>query len=174
MYKAIVALSLLGSLFSCVKPWDNKNVKNVRPETIKEYEYSYSGTMMWYITWYKIEKGEDGHLRLLYSHDCDPKITIYKCPDDALSKIDGFVRQYKLWNLENSYTPKFEILDGYMWHTSIVYEDASISTGGSNAWPPKKLAAGLASIEAYVQSIIDASKEEDIIGTDDHNNRSRW
>ena len=174
MVKTLLALSLIGAIFSCSKPWDNKRVKDVAPETIKEYEHSYSGTMMWYITWYKIEKGEDGHLRLLYSHDCDPEITIYKCPDDALSKIDGFVRQYKLWNLDNSYTPKMEILDGYMWHTSIRYEDASISSGGSNAGPPKKLSEGLAHIEVYVQSIIDGATEADIIGTDNHNNRSRW
>ena len=167
----LLALSLMAALFSCGNPWDNKTVRSVPPETIKEYEYSYSGTMMWYITWYKIEKGEDGHLRLLYSYDCDPKITIYRCPDDALKKIDGIVRECKLWKLENSYTPKFEVLDGYMWHTSIRYEDASISTGGSNAWPPEKLAAGLAQIESYVQSIIDSSTDADIIGTDSLDNR---
>ena len=171
MFKTVLALSLLGAMFSCTKPWDNKYVKNLPPESIKEYEHSYSGTMMWYITWYKIEKGEDGHLKLMYSHDCNPEITIYKCPDDALKKIDGIVREYKLWNLSNSYTPKFEVLDGYMWHTSIRYEDGSISTGGSNAWPPKQLAAGLSAIEAYVQSIIDASTEDDIIDTDTHDNR---
>ena len=171
MVKTLLALSLLGVMFSCSKPWDNKYVKNVPSDTIKEYEHSYSGTMMWYITWYRIEKGEDGKLRLMYSKDCDPEITIYKCPDDALAKIDGFVREYKLWKLDNSYTPKFEILDGYMWHTSIVYEDASISTGGSNAWPPKNLQAGLSAIESYVQSIKASATESDIIGTDTHQNR---
>ena len=169
--KCLIALSLMAALFSCKDPFSNKRVKEASPETIREYEYAYSGTMMWYITWYKIEKGEDGHLRLLYSRDCDPAITIYKCPDDALGKIDGFVRQYKLWKLENSYTPKFEVLDGYMWHTSIRYEDASISTGGSNAWPPAKLQAGLSAINAYVKSIIDSATASDIIGTDSLDNR---
>ena len=89
MVKTLIALSLLGAMFSCSKPWDNKYVKNVPSDTIKEYEHSYSGTMMWYITWYRIEKGEDGKLRLMYSKDCDPEITIYKCPDDALAKIDS-------------------------------------------------------------------------------------
>ena len=174
MMKALIALSFLGAMFSCAQPWDNKYVKNVPGETIKEYVYSYSGTMRWYITWYRIDKGEDGKLRLLYSKDCSPDITIYKCPEDALKKIDGFVRQYKLWNLKNSYTPKFEILDGYMWHTSIRYEDASISTGGSNAWPPKNLSAGLAQIESYVQSIIDSAGPDDVIGTDSHFNDHDW
>ena len=168
MVKTILALSLLGAMFSCAKPWDNKYVKKVAPETIKEYEHSYSGTMMWYITWYKIEKGEDGKLRLLYSKDCNPEITIYKCPDDALAKIDGFVREHKLWKLENSYTPKFEVLDGYMWHTHIGYEHGSVSTGGSNAWPPAKLQAGLSAIESYIQSIIDSASPSDILGTTSH------
>ena len=101
MVKTLIALSLLGAMFSCSKPWDNKYVKNVPSDTIKEYEHSYSGTMMWYITWYRIEKGEDGKLRLMYSKDCDPEITIYKCPDDALAKIDGFVREYKLRSLKS-------------------------------------------------------------------------
>ena len=173
MIKTIIALSLLGALFSCDKdPLSNKRVKDVPGETIKEYTYSYSGTMMWYITWYKIEKGDDGNLRLLYSKDCEPEITIYKCPADALKKIDGFVRQYKLWNLKNSYQPKMDILDGYSWHTSITYEDAWLSTGGFNAWPPKELSAGLSTIEGYVKSIIDAATDADIIGTDSHFNRN--
>ena len=171
MIKTIMALGLLGAIISCAKPWDNKHVKDVPGDTIKEYEYSYSGTMMWYITWNLIERGEDGKLRLLHSEQCSPEITIYKCPDDALAKIDGFVREYKLWNLENSYLPKMEVLDGYMWHTSIRYEDASISTGGSNAYPPKKLAAGLSAIESYIKSIIDSATEADIIGTDNHFDR---
>ena len=81
---------------------------------------------------------------------------------------DGFVREYKLWKLENSYTPKFEVLDGYMWHTSIRYEKGSVSTGGSNAWPPAKLQAGLSAIESYIQSIIDSATPSDILGTTSH------
>ena len=46
MVKTLIALSLLGAMFSCSKPWDNKYVKNVPSDTIKEYEHSYSGTMM--------------------------------------------------------------------------------------------------------------------------------
>ncbi|MBR1927082.1 MAG: hypothetical protein IJ840_04970 [Bacteroidales bacterium] len=167
----ILAFSILATLFSCTDPASNKMVGKVSPETIREYEYSYSGTMMWYITWHRIEKGEDGHLRLLHSSGCEPDITIYRCPDDALAKIDGMVRKYKLWRLENSYSPKLQILDGHMWHTYIGYDRASISTGGSNAWPGGKLAAGLSAIESYVQSIIDSSTEADIIGTDTHANR---
>ena len=171
MIKALLAISLAGCLFSCVKPWDNKVVKDIPGDKIQSFEYSYSGTMMWFIEWYCIERGEDGKLQLLYSKDCSPEITILRCPDNALEKIDGFVRKYKLWNLKNSYVPKFEVLDGYMWHMYIRYDGGSISTGGSNAWPSKDLMTGLSAITSYVESVIEASTEADVIGTDNHNDR---
>ena len=55
-----------------------------------------------------------------------------------------------------------------MWHTHIGYEHGSVSTGGSNAWPPAKLQAGLAAIESYIQSIIDSATDSDILGTTSH------
>ena len=168
--KRLLAMSLVAALFSCGSGRDNREIKRVPGETIKEYVHSYSGTMMWYIDWYKIDHGEDGKLRLSYSHE-GPEITIIRCPEDALGRIDGFVREYKLWRLKNSYVPRMRILDGYMWNTNIKYEGASIYTGGSNAWPPKRLSAGLSAIESYVRSIIDASGPEDVIGTDSHMNR---
>lgn len=168
--KAILAFSLLGALLSCADPVSNRRVKNVPGETIREYERSYSGTMMWYIEWFRVDRGEDGKLRLAYSYK-GPEITIIRCPDDALMRIDGLVREYKLWNLKNSYVPRMRILDGHMWSTYIRYEEASISTGGSNAWPPKRLSDGLSAIDSYVKSIIDASGPEDVIGTDSHKNR---
>lgn len=166
--KYFLMASLLAALFSCGDPYGNKNVKNLPKDSIEGYEYSYSGTMMWYITWYKIEKGEDGSLKLLYSKDCEPEITIYKCPQDALEKIDGIVREYTLWKLKSSYYPKLDVLDGYGWHTYVKYKDGSLSTGGSNAWPPKELNAGISAINSYIQGIIGSASEDDILGTTMH------
>ena len=165
--KPLIALSFVAALFSCGGHDDNREIKNVPGESIKEYVYSYSGTMMWYIDWYKIDRGEDGDLRLSCSHD-GPDITIYRCPSDALQKIDGIVREYSLWNLKEHYRPDFEVLDGYSWHMYISYGEAGLSTGGFNAWPKKRLAEGLSKIQSYVESIIESSTEDDVVGTDSH------
>ena len=50
-----------------------------------------------------------------------------------------------------------------MWHAYIRFQKNSISASGSNAWPSEKLWAGVEAINSYIQSLIDASTEADVI-----------
>ena len=132
------------------------------------YQYSYSGTMMYYITWYRVAQTGDKGVTISYSADCSPEITVIKAPADALVRIGALAREYKLNKLSSSYVPTMEIMDGYGWHMFMEYPDDYISSGGTNAWPPDKLWSGIAAINAYIQGIIDASTEADIIEKKTH------
>ena len=88
---------------------------------------------------------------------------MYKAPADLLEKIGEMVSKYKVYKLKRSYQPSMEILDGYGWHMFIAYENGYIGSGGSNAWPSEKDWQGVAAINKYIQDIIDAATEADII-----------
>jgi hypothetical protein len=158
--KTLMVLTTLLALFGCGPKF---------PEgTPVSYQYSYSGTMMYYITWYEVAQTPDGGVTISYSTDCSDEITVLKAPSDALEKIGAMAKEHNLNKLKNSYLPDMEILDGYGWHMFIEFPDGYIGSGGSNAWPPAKLWSGIAAINAYIQGIIDASTPSDIIGKKSH------
>ena len=132
------------------------------------YEYSYSGTMMHPILWYEVSRDDNGLMTVAFSKDHSNDISVIKAPDAALKHIGELINEHKLYKLEPSYMPAMDILDGYGWHMFVEYEDDYLSSGGTNAWPPSKLWAGISEINAYIQGIIDASTEADIVGTKTH------
>ena len=118
---------------------------NPRPDgPCRSYEYQYSGTMMYPITFYDVKRDEAGAVRIAYLED-DRNYENPKGPDMII------------------YTPRAEVLDGYMWHAYIRFQKNSISAIGSNAWPSEKLWAGIKAINAYIQSAIDTSTDADVI-----------
>ena len=160
-------IAMLGFLFAGCGPTAPKYIA----QTPQSYTYSYSGTVAHPFEWSETEKGEDGTMHLLYSSQGQPEIYIYRLPDDAMETIGAIVREARLWKLQSSYRPDFEILDGYGWHVSIFYEDGYVASGGSNAWPSGDLWKGINDINTYLKGIIEAAGEEGIIGTTTHFDR---
>ena len=56
-------------------------------------------------------------------------------------------------------------------YAAIGYEEDSIYSGGSNAWPPEKQSTGIAAINAMIGELIAASSESDIIARRSHDDR---
>ncbi|MBQ6310220.1 MAG: hypothetical protein IJK74_01545 [Bacteroidales bacterium] len=141
---------------------------NEKPEgTVTSYEYSYSGTMAYPIHFYTLKVLEDGTVQLGYSHD-DNDIHLVRVPEEALKKIAEIAEEYSLHNLKGSYRPKMEVLDGYGWHIYIRYENGSISSGGTNAWPKKELSQGIHCINNYLDSLFNAATPQDSLGVAHH------
>lgn len=159
----LASIAMFWSLFAGCQPNSGPKFYDSVPT---EYHYQYSGMMAYPIVSYKVSiQEEDGTVALSYSQD-GPDVTVYKAPADLLKKIGDLVRKNKLYNLKNSYEPQFEILDGYGWSVGVIYEDGYIFSGGSNAWPDKKLWAGISEINEMLQAIVDYAAPEDIIGHD--------
>ena len=89
-------------------------------------------------------------------------------PEDFFARVDALVAEYGLHRLKESYRPRMEVLDGYDWHVRIRFRENSIYSGGFNAGPSGKLASGIAAINQYVESLVDASSEEDVIFRQDY------
>lgn len=130
------------------------------------YKYSYSGMTAHPIDWYSV-KAEEGGVTISYSHN-GPEITVIKAPSDLLERIRDIAKGNKLYKLESSYLPKFKILDGYGWFVFIEYPDGYISSGGSNAWPPSKLSAGISAINKLITDIIESAAPEDVLRHEMH------
>lgn len=143
---------------------------NPRPDgACRSYEYQHNNTSMYPLTFYDVKRGDDGTVRIAFMEDKwqdranAPDVIVIRGPEDLFGRIDGIVAQYKLHRLRNIYTPRADVRDGYMWHAYIRFQKNSISASGSNAWPPEKLWGGIEAINAYIQSVIDASTEADVI-----------
>lgn len=149
---------MLMSLFGCGKGNDNK-----KPEgAFKEYEYRETTMREYPCLFYLLENTEESGLTLSWAkHNSD--ITVLRVPEEAAEKLTALINEYKLHKLKNSYRPPFDVRDGTMWHVYIRYEKSRISCSADNAWPPKELWAGIEAINAYLDGLIEASKEEDII-----------
>ena len=166
--KTLLTLSLMLSMFGCLRMGVKASGSNEKPDgAVIGYEYKYSGMMMYPLRWYSVTRDSTGVAQLLYSGG-EPDITILRAPEDIFEKIASIAGEYKLHRLRGSYRPRMKILDGYMWHMYIRYEKGSISSGGSNAGAPQKLSAGISAINNYIEALIDAAGEEDVIGHDDH------
>ena len=156
--KYIFALSCILAFLGCKDGDRNKPQEGV-PES---YSYNYAGMMIQPILNYEVERAKDGTITIAYCAN-SLEATVYKAPADLLEKIGEMVSKYKVYKLKRSYQPSMEILDGYGWHMFIAYENGYIGSGGSNAWPSEKDWQGVAAINKYIQDIIDAATEADII-----------
>ncbi len=170
--KTLIAFSLMVSLFSCSVFGTRSSGSNDKPQgAVVSYEYSYQNTMMYPITWYEVSRDGEGRVCIAWSRDNEAEIRVIRGPEDLPGRIGAIVEEYRLYKLKNHYTPRADIRDGYMWRTYIRFEENSISAGGSNAWPKEALWAGVKAINDTVQSLIDASSEDDIIARRSHDDR---
>ncbi|MBO4671050.1 MAG: hypothetical protein J5640_04315 [Bacteroidales bacterium] len=146
------------SLFGC-----GKEDANRKPEgAFKEYEYKESNMREYPAEYYLLEVSKDNGLTLTWAkHNSD--FTVLRVPEDAAEKLTALINEHKLHKLKNSYRPPFDVRDGTMWHVYIRYEKSRISCSADNAWPPKDLWNGILAINAYLDSLIEASRESDII-----------
>ena len=169
--KTFLIISLLP--FLAISPLGVKSSgRNPRPDgPATRYEYQVSGMMRYPITFYEVDRDSTGTVRIAWSTSNEADIRVIKGPDDFFQRVDGYVAQYKLHKLKSHYTPRMQVLDGEMWHAYIRFAKNSISTGGSNASAPRELMAGISAINQYIQSLIDASSEADVIGVRSHDDR---
>lgn len=165
--KLLLTFTMILSLLS---PFGTKSSgKNPKPDGAStSYEFTYSGTMMYPITFYEVKRDSTGAVRIAYIEHNGTDVIVIPGPEDIFEHINQAVAQHKLYKLKNSYWPRMEVLDGYGWHARIRFQHNSIYSGGSNAWPPAKIYAGINAINNYIQSLIDASSEADILFRQDY------
>ena len=172
MNMKLLALSLLLPLSCTPRLGVRGSGNNDKPQgAAVAYEYSYSNTMMYPVTYYRVNRGPAGDVKIAWSADNEPDIRVIRGPEDFFDRVDAIVKEYRLYKLKRSYLPTMEILDGYMWHAAIEFEGSYLSTGGSNAWPPSRLNEGIYAINGIISQCIDASTAADIIDRRSHNDR---
>ena len=170
--KTFLFLFMMLPFLACSPFGVKSSGRNPRPDgPATSYEYQLSGTMRYPIIYYEVDRDSTGAVRIAWSQSHDAEIRVIRGPEDFFQRIDGYVVQYKLYRLKERYLPRMRVLDGKMWHAYIRFQDDGISTGGSNAQAPRELMAGIDAINQYIQSLIDASGEEDIIETRSHDDR---
>ena len=167
--KLLLTLAFMLPLLSCSPLWNKSSGSNPRPDgPATSYEYSYNGTMMYPIEYYSVKRGADGAVRIAFLRNNEPEVRVIAGPEDFFARVDALVAEYGLRRLKESYQPRMEVLDGYDWHVRIRFRENTISSGGFNAGPSGKLASGIAAINQYVESLVDASSEEDVIFRQDY------
>lgn len=155
-------MSLL-SIIGC----GNSQAQKYWEGTPKSYLYKHDVCMMYPAYWYNVVPAEDGTLLLKYSKYSND-IKVYHAPADALEHIGSLVREYRLYNLKDSYQPPFQVYDGYSWHVEVSYDKASIWSGGNNARPSSRHEEGLDAINAYLDGIMEAAGEDGVIAIEQH------
>ena len=159
-----VILPLLGSVF-----YTKSRGHNHKPEgAAVSYEYNYSSTMAYPLTYYKVEKDSAGQVRIAWLKNHGPDVLAIKGTEEVLERIGALSAQYKLHRIKQSYWPSVQVLDGTSWHMYLRFQKGSISSGGNNASAPARRMQGIYSINDYLQSLIDASTEADIILREDY------
>lgn len=152
-------LPLIGGVF-----YIKSSGKNHKPEgDAVYYEYRYSGTMVYPFTFYQVQKDASGQVRIAWIKDQGPDVVVIKAPQEVLEHIGTLAYQHKFYRIKESYWPSVQVLDGTSWHMYMRFQKGSISSGGNNATAPAKRMQGIYSINSYLQSVIDASTEADII-----------
>ncbi len=153
-----IILPLLGGLYT------KSSGKNHKPEGgALYYEYRYSGTMAYPFTYYQVEKDASGQVTIAWLKKESPDVVVIKAPQEVLEHIGALAYEHKLYRIKESYWPSVQVLDGTSWHMYMRFQKGSISSGGNNATAPAKRMRAIYSINSYLQSVIDASTEADII-----------
>ena len=151
--KLLAIIAMMMSLFgNSGKPAGAFKYYEYRSTTMREYPHEY----------YKLEVSEEQGVTLSWAKS-NSDITVLRVPEETVQKLDAMIDQYKLPKLKNNYHPPFMVHDGMMWHVYIRYEKGGISSGGDNAWPGDPQKEGIKAVNAYFETLIEASSEEDII-----------
>ncbi|MBP5134855.1 MAG: hypothetical protein ILP24_03735 [Paludibacteraceae bacterium] len=60
----------------------------------------------------------------------------FEADKSLIDEVQRVFAEQKMYKYKPSYSPRFEVLDGYSWRYSAKFADgASFASGGSNAWP---------------------------------------
>ena len=131
-------------------------------DEITSYEYE-SNTMREYPhEYYRLGYSEENGITLSWAKS-NSNITVLHVSKEAMEKVAAMIDEYKLTKLRNSYVPPVMVHDGIQWSLSIRSGKKHVSSHGSNAWPPDKQKDGINEIHAYLNSLIEAAAEEDVI-----------
>ena len=159
--KYLLIISMLLSLFGC-KPggrYDDRNRKHEGP--IRYYEFNLSEMRMSNKRYYRLDCLESGEVKLDWTK-YGKEISTIMVPQEVPEHINALVEEYQLYKLKTKpYLPPFHVLDGYMWHVYIGYEDGSISAHGDNAWPSENLRAGINAINDYLDTLLPEDSSEE-------------
>ena len=162
MKPIIFYMSMLLSLFGCQ---GGSSAGGEKPEgALRSYQYRESRMRISPAEYYLLQRTEEDGIQLTWAKDASDG-TVIRVPDDALEQVEAMMQAYKLYRLRNHYRPLGHVLDGTMWNVYFRYEKGSVSSGGDNAWPAEKLWNGIEAINAYLNTLIDAATEADVVGT---------
>jgi hypothetical protein len=162
--KTLLLLSMMLPFLSCSSVFVKSSGRNPKPDgPATSYEYQLSGTMRYPYTYYVVNRDSTGMVRIAWLTGHEPDVRVIRGPEDFFLHLDEMVAQYNLHKLKNRYLPRADVRDGKMWHAYIRFANNGISTGGDNAWPPQALRDGIDAINQYIQSLIEASSEEDVL-----------
>ena len=138
---------------------------------LNSYEYQKSnGRMMYPLKFIRVYRTPEAGVEMEWS-DCTDEITVVRLAPDALEHIDALFKEYNLKKLRTLYLPFGDVRDGIMWNAYFGYAKNSISTSGDNAWPPQKKKEGIEAINAWLDSLMSAAPESDIMGHRSHQDR---
>ena len=159
--KYLLIFTMILSLFGCKTGgrYDDRNRKHDGP--LRYYEFNLSDMRMAHKRFYRLDCLESGEVKLVwakYGKDTTSVIV----PREVPEHINSLVEEHRLYKLKSKiYHPPFHVLDGYMWHVYIGYDDGSISASGDNAWPPDDLRAGINAINDYLDTLLPADPSEE-------------
>lgn len=137
-------MGLLGCLLSC-------STQKMPEGRLLSMEYTVSGTMAGYQYEMHVKRSSDTIMLRAMKEEYGP---LYEkmLSEEELAGYVQIIRDAKMYHYKERYLPLFEVLDGYMWSYSAMFENGSIYSHGSNALPPGD---GLERIRAYTNKLLE-------------------
>lgn len=134
---------LIMSLFGC-----QKTTAQNGPVTYLQYRLSEMRNR----TEYTFERAEDGNYyltrKLGYRDEDGKKVQV---PEAAADELWQIIQEEKMLKYKESYTPTFDVRDGYMWHLSANFKEGNLYTGGDNVMPDG--GKGIHRLERYLEDL---------------------
>lgn len=131
------------SLFGCQKATAQNG-----PVTYLQYRLSEMRNR----TQYTFERAEDGTCYLTrilgYRDDVGKKVQVPQATADELWQI---IQEEKMLKYKESYSPSFQVHDGYMWHLDARFKEGRLYTGGDNVMPDS--GKGIHRLERYLEDV---------------------
>lgn len=165
-----IMMAILLTLLGCAGEEKGTSASKKGEDALISYEYHESTARIYPSLYYLVDMDDQGNPRLHYSK-WENEITIIKAPSDILQRIEAIARSYNLRRLSSSYRPPrwIKILDGDSWGLDLNYENGSyISSSGYESYPSGKKKKGMDEINSLLSSIIESSKEADVVGHSFH------
>lgn len=142
MITALIIIFLM-SLFSC-----QKSAAQTGPVTYLQYRLSEMRTRTEYI----FERAEDGNYYLTrvigYRDEEGRKVQV---PEVTAEELWQIIQEEKMTKYKESYTPKFDVRDGYMWHLDVRFKEGKLYSGGDNVMPDG--GKGIHRLEKYLEDL---------------------